>query len=534
MRTDGGRRHSLISKHIPTSKEKCCNGLALHERGNRMDDKSTAGRWIFGASVVLAFLIVLGAMALSLYLLVDHHARPQDEDALQALRRQQDEASRHIEQLQHPVQTPDKQDTATAYQQDLKQHELLLNEFRSERSEAEEQIKYASDLLKEVKETEDRTRSAAALFLGIFGAIATILLGQNYWQFRGWKEKADQSLDDIKGVKPDIDLIRETRARLESRLPKYIEDVQHDLMELKFPTGPALAKMHEIDHLAYLSNTEMRFKEGRTDEEANQYLLALLEAARGHVFQKNYYGVEDRLQEFFRTVLQYPDAVEKHDKARAHSLRAFVHYRLLALIASTPPWIRNSRTRETDEWRQLAFAEVKKSQECDKEWWHSYFIEALLYSYMPEYVVDQKNIDTFLAGQRKAIAVYRKLIARGPGGTPDMAAWQNLACCLKRVADITGQTVDYEKFKLELKRFPIDEQIRQGFVENGRSETEGIFLWQDMLQDEELFAKLDQINADDYRSFWGTLLADKVTMRDWQKDLQEIKKRAPKMAGWVL
>jgi hypothetical protein len=492
-------------------------------------------REIWNVSFVLGGLIILGAMTLSLYLLVDHHAHPADAE-VHALNRRLDEVNRHIEQLERPLQPPSKQTANEAFQQDLKQHELLLNELRTERSQVEDQIKSASEVLKEVKETEDRTRSAAALFLGIFGAVATILLGQNYWQFRGWKEKADQSLEDINAVKPDIDLIRGTRATLENRLPKYIEEVRNDLVEFKFPAGPALAKMHEIDHLAYLSNTEMRFKESLTSKEANRYLMALLVSARGHALQHNYYGADDRLEEFFRQVVRYPDAVSGRERARGYSIRAFIFHRLMLQIASAPSWIRDLRLKEAEGLRSRAFAEVKKSQECDQNWWHSYFVEALLYSlqYVPDQLSDpQKTM--FLDGQRKAIAIYQHLTKVGSGFNQGMGAWQNLACCLKRVADITGQQNDYDIFKAELGKFPSDRQIRQGFIENGRPESEEVFLWQAMLQDDVLFGKVDKIDLDGYRLFWNQLLTEKVRLRDWKNDLQEMKKRADlKMAGWIL
>jgi hypothetical protein len=295
--------------------------------------------------------------------------------------------------------------------------------------------------------------------------------------------------------------------------------------------------MHEIDHLAYLSNAEMRFKEMRTNNEANKYLLALLEAARGHTIQKNYYGADHRLEEFFRTVLQYEDAVTEKDKAKAHSIRAFVSYRLLVQIASAPSWIRILRSGEADELRQRAFAEVKKAQDCDKDWWHSYLVEALLYSrqFVPERITGKHRDDMFVVGQQKAIAIYRKLTLRGAGQTPDMAPWQNLACCLKRVAEASGHKADYDTFKAELRKFPDDQQIRQGFMEGGRLETEEEFLWHSMLQDEELFAKVDKVSADDYKAFWTELLTDKVKHRDWQEDLREMKKRAdPRMSRWLL
>ena len=233
---------------------------------------------------------------------------------------------------------------------------------------------------------------------------------------------------------------------------------------------------------------------------------------------------------------QHPDAVTSSDKAKAHSTRAFVYYKLLAQISSAPSWIRDLRSGEADQLRQLAFAELKKAQECDGNWARSYFVEALLYSrqYVPERVKGQQKDDMFLEGQRKAILIYQGLITRG-AATLETGVWQNLACCLKRVADISGQKSDYESFKTELNKFPTDQQVRQASVESGRPETEEVFVWQSTLQDEELFGKVDKINRDDYRSFWEGLLDNKVKLRKWRDDLAEIKKTAgSKMTGWVL
>jgi hypothetical protein len=495
-------------------------------------------RWVFSALTVVAAAFLLIAMSLCLYLLADPHHQSQDGDKLLALQQAMDDIRSKVQKLEVPLPPPDKQPAAeAAYLEDRRQHELLLDGLRNEHAELKEQVSRSNELLKEAKETEDRTRGAASLFLGIFGAVAAILLGQSYWQFSGWKDKAEQSLADVQTVKPDIALIRETRLLLSNKLPNYIDAVRNELVETKFPIGPALAKMDEIDHWAYLSNAEMRFKEVRTEDEAATYLLALLEAARGHALQHNYYGAEERLQELFSQSNQYRNALTQRDKARAHSIRAFICHRLLLQAMTAPSWVRDLRQKEADELRQAAFAEVAKSQECDNTWWHGYFVQALSFSqhYVPDAIPEPERMKIFLDGQRKAVAIYKQLMLLGPGTNPGMGSWQNLACCLKRVADATGEMQDYEVFEAELRAFPTDDEVRQGYLLNGRREAEDMLLWEAMMQDEVLFGGVQRIQSSNYTKFWKSLLDEKVKLRKWNASLEEMKKRtAPKMANWLI
>jgi hypothetical protein len=133
-------------------------------------------RWVFGALTVVAAAFLLIAMGLCLYLLADPHHQSQDGDKLLALLQAMDDIRSKVQKLEVPLPPPDKQPAAeTAYLEDRGQHELLLDGLRNEHAELKEQVSRSNELLKEAKETEDRTRGATSLFLGIFGAVAAIL-----------------------------------------------------------------------------------------------------------------------------------------------------------------------------------------------------------------------------------------------------------------------------------------------------------------------------------------------------------------------
>jgi hypothetical protein len=63
----------------------------------------------------------------------------------------------------------------------------------------------------------------------------------------------------------------------------------------------------------------------------------------------------------------------------------------------------------------------------------------------------------YLEGQRHAIAIYRGLV--GSEFRQKTSARQNLACCLKRVADFTGEEGDFQAFMAEVASFPVFQPI---------------------------------------------------------------------------
>ena len=478
----------------------------------------------------MAVIALIVGFGLSLFFLFDLHDPGSEALADSTQRQQVHQLEVEIDALQLRLSAPSSPQPGTAeiFQQDLKRHEELLNDLRAERLLTEQREREASELLKDARETEQRTRGAAALFLGIFGAIAAVLLGQGYYQFRGWKAQADEALEGATAI-------RTTRETLESKLPGYIEEVQRSLA-LDSPSATAVAKMDEIDHLTYLSDPQIRFQEGRSQEEAKRYLESLLSAARGHIARKNNQDAENRLREFFAVLDEHPEAVDESTKANAYSNRAFVCWRLLKEISASPSWVRHIKQAEATELRKGAFANILKARKCDPKWEHGYFVEALLYGseWVPDDLTDPRaRREKRINGYKKAVEKYDTIIALGAHQSQGFAAWQNLACSLKLLAEVSGDPEDYARFKIRLKSYPTDEQLHDRVIAGGKQETEKHFLWQDMLGDEELFGTV-KFDAADYRKFWGDLLTDKVRTRKWQEDIAELKAANPKMSGWTL
>jgi hypothetical protein len=144
---------------------------------------------------------------------------------------------------------------------------------------------------------------------------------------------------------------------------------------------------------------------------------------------------------------------------------------------------------------------------------------------LPEIVDVAKRTKMFLDGQKKAAELYTNLTAAGLG---HMGAWQNLACCLKRIAESTGDPHDYERFTTCLSNFPADEDIvsRLADADSGL-ESEDRNLWQSMLEDRVLFDKVVKISQTEYLKFWKELLPRKMRLTDWRKIVQEIQTRNP-------
>ena len=138
-----------------------------------------------------------------------------------------------------------------------------------------------------------------------------------------------------------------------------------------------------------------------------------------------------------------------------------------------------------------------------------------------------------LRGQRKAAELYRSLIPTATG-RKRRASLQNLACCLKRIAGMTGDDSDYLAFKTEVNSYPSDKQLWEETTSVPEGRIELTSLWQGMMSDAELFALTDHLNGADYKAFWISLLDQKVVLRQWKDDLAELQSRNPKMKEWAV
>jgi hypothetical protein len=120
--------------------------------------------------------------------------------------------------------------------------------------------------------------------------------------------------------------------------------------------------------------------------------------------------------------------------------------------------------------------------------------------YVPEDTADNSSRnDLFVRGLRRAVSLYKALIEersyRGP-------ARRNLARCLKRIAEQTGEKSDFSDFGYGLNAFPADEELADEALAARQPASQDRFLWQWLLADEELFSNVERLNLAEYRTFW--------------------------------
>jgi hypothetical protein len=272
-----------------------------------------------------------------------------------------------LERTKSKVSTADE-----AFKAGLLEHEDLLKEVRDKVKQAEEDLANA-------RETEQRTRGAAAIFLSVFGVVAAIVLGQGYLQLRGWNGRAKEALDEIakamdqiNKAKPDLLQIQETRQSLENELPKYLSTARERLLVIEDPnTGMQqedLVLIDEIDHLTFLAKTLMRFQKKRTEKESKDYISSLPVTARGHLSKRNPHDALSRLGEFFHEVTSCAGAASSIELAHGYSYRATASYQILKAMASEPVWLREIRAGTERELRSRAFADIRRAREADPDW----------------------------------------------------------------------------------------------------------------------------------------------------------------------
>jgi hypothetical protein len=463
-------------------------------------------------------------------------------EAIQGQRLQQLEAeiSRLQTQNTRTPQTKSAQDSEDAYQRGLRQHEALLNETRSELKLAQDQLREATEAVKTARETTQRMQDAETAFLAIFGIIGAFIAGQGYLQIRGWNDRAQDALKEVEDVKPDLQSIRDARESMETELPTFL-DRASDILRVQDATGfierEHISLMDQIDHFTYLS-APVRFRKIRSDEEAAKYLEKYLEAlrvaARGHLARSAIWEAMSRLNEFFILAERFPKAVTDKNKALSYYYRALAGHQQVSTLLAEQSWIRSSKTAQILEIRDRAFQDVKQARDCYPQYNYADFAEALLCSL--QFGADPTTTgvlpeEAILLGQQKAAGIYRTILTAAIG-RKRWASLQNLACCLKRIAAITGQQSDYSAFKAELTSYPSDKELRQQTATEAQGRLELTFLWQGMMADSELFASTGRLELLGYRAFWTDLLTQKIVLRRWKDDLVEMQLRNPKMKTW--
>jgi hypothetical protein len=504
-----------------------------------------------GAGLALLFILTIAFVA-HLYFLssFSKHGSLSSQSTQDLQIRQLEAAISKLELQNVPAdQSTAKGSSADLYQQGLRQHEALLQEVRTELNLAHDQLRESNEAVKTAREATQRMQDGEAAFLAIFGIIGAFIAGQGYLQIRGWNERAQEALDavsersqtglsELEGVKPDLEEVRDARENLKTELPTFL-DAARGILNVEDATGPIqqadITLMDQIDHFTFL-NAPMRFRRIRSNEEAEKYIEGLRVAARGHLARGATWEAMDRLDEYFVLAGKFPGAVTHKNRALAYSYRAVGAHQQLSILAGKESWILHSKAAEVVQIRDRAFADIKRARECYAHQDYGDFAEALLYSLKlaPDAIGTKVPADeVILQGQQKAADLYRKLNLTSTG-RKRRASLQNLACCLKRIAAMTGDPADYLSFEAELESYPTDKQLCEQTDSEGVGRIDLIFLWQGIIVDEELFASIGKLDLKKYRAFWRSLLGKKVLLRSWSDDLAELRVRNPKMTGWAV
>jgi hypothetical protein len=410
------------------------------------------------------------------------------------------------------------------------------DEIHSEMNQVHDQLRQSQDALQQATQAQHRIRTTSALFLGVFAIIAALIVIQVYQQARAWDRDASQAVSEVEAVATELKALRDARGEVRSTLPGLLQEVGEQPLSFQEEGNAfslrAQAIIDDIDDLAYVGHGRIAFQDLSSESEAAVYLNGLLLSAVAHLHRSDPWTAFARLDQFFSQMTRFPDAVERRRIAQAYSYRALAGYMVLEAQDREPSWQRKTERAQLESLSKQAFADIAHAASVDPEWRHTTFVEALLCSrfYVPEETADNSSrSDLFVRGLRRAVSLYKGLIEersyRGPSR-------RNLARCLKRIAEQTGEKSDFSDFGYGLNAFPTDEELADEALAARQPASQDRFLWQWLLGDEELFANVERLNLAEYRAFWIRMLDTKVHLRNWRADLAELQRIRPAMKEW--
>jgi hypothetical protein len=411
------------------------------------------------------------------------------------------------------------------------QVQAQLDAVRAQLLESEQNLRQATRL-------QGRIRSASALFLAVFAIVAGLIVVQVYLQARGWDRDSSRAVADVEALAAQLEGMRASRAEAKNALPLLLQEVGEQPLSFQeegsaFPPR-AMAIVDDIDHLAYVGQGRLAFRELSSESESAVYLNGLLLSAVSHLARSDPWTAFARLDQFFSQLARFPDAVERRRIAQGYSYRALAAYQVLEVQDREPSWLRKADRAQLESLSKQAFADIAHALSVDADWRHATFVEAMLCSrfYLSEDAADNSSrSDLFVRGLRRSVSLYRGLIDerayRGP-------ARRNLARSLKRIAEQTGEKSDFSDFGYALNAFPTDEELSDEALTSRQPSSQDRFLWQWLLGDEELFANVDTLNLAEYRAFWIRMLDNKVHLRNWRADLEELQQANPAMKEWAI
>ena len=410
------------------------------------------------------------------------------------------------------------------------------DEIHAEMNQSRDQLRQSQEALQQAVRAQHRVRTTSALFLGVFAIIAGLIVIQFYVQARAWDKDASRAVGEVEAVATELKALRDARTEVRSTLPGLLQEVGEQPLSFQ-EEGSAFSPraqtiIDDIDDLAYVGQGRLVFQDLSTEPEAAVFLNGLLLSAVAHLDRSDPWTAFARLDQFFSQMTRFPDAVERRRITQAYSYRALAGYMVLEAQDREPSWQRKTERAQLESLSKQAFADVAHAASIDPDWRHTAFVEALLCSrfYVPEETADNSSrSDLFVRGLRRAVSLYKGLIEersyRGPSR-------RNLARCLKRIAEQTGEKSDFSDFGYALNSFPTDEELADEALAARQPNSQDRFLWQWLLGDDELFANVDRLNLAEYRAFWIRMLDVKVHLRNWRADLAELQRIRPAMKEW--
>jgi hypothetical protein len=415
--------------------------------------------------------------------------------------------------------------------------EAVTNALRTEIDSMHAQLNQSQDNLRQAAQSERRTRIASALFLVIFAIIAGLIVVQVYVQARGLDSESSKTVEEVKALAAQIEA-RSNRTDSLTALPRLLQQVGEQALiyqEEGVPFTPeSAAIIEEIDNLAYVGQGRLAFRDLTSEADAAVYLNGLLLSAVAHLSRRDSWTAFSRLESFFSQLSQFPNAVERSRVAQAYSYRALAAYQVLEGQDDVPSWLRKTDRGQLETLSRQAFADIAQAMTLDPEWKHSTYVEALLCSrfYLPEEATDNNSRrDLYVRGLRRAVSLYKGLVDerayRGPSR-------RNMVKALKRIAEETGDKSDFSDFGFALNALPSDEELADEALAARQPNSQDRFLWQWLMGDSDLFAKVERLNLAEYRAFWVRMLDNKVHLRNWRVDLDELKRSNPAMKDWMI
>jgi hypothetical protein len=416
--------------------------------------------------------------------------------------------------------------------------DIVADELQAELTTVDDQLRQSQEIMREAAAAQHRTRIASALFLAVFVIIAALIVIQVYLQARAWDNDQSRAVAEVEAVASQLEVLRDAQSEARNALPGLLQEVGEQPLGFQEEgtafTPRALAIIDDIDHLAYVGQGRLAFRDLPSEPDAAVYLNGLLLSAVSHLTRSDPWTAFARLDQFFQQLARFPDAVERRRIAQSYSYRALAAYQVLEFQDKEPSWLRKAERSQIESLCKQAFADIAHATSVDPEWRHATFVEALLCSrfYLADEAADNSSrSDLFVRGLRRSVSLYKGLIEerayRGPSR-------RNLVRTLKRIAEQTGEKSDFSDFGYALNAFPTDEELADEALAARQPSSQDRFLWQWLLGDEELFANVERLNLAEYRAFWIRMLDNKVHLRNWRADLEELQQAKPAMKEWSI